>query len=246
MRIFAGGVVGRYFEPDHVNSVLRLLRRPEIARYSPRFNDALLCRARSRNATEFLLDTDADVYLSIDSDIVFDDRDAVTICKAALELGGIVGGQYVTRTRGKYCFPTTLVADDQTVTYADDHTPVRAKYVSGGFYAAPRTLFSRLAEGLELLHQKDANMRFYPFHTPLVVDGDGERIYLSEDWALCERARDAGFGVWLDPAVRLLHLGQHPFRLEDMLVGQPPVQPLALTRRASGRYDIDTFAATAA
>lgn len=235
--IYLGGIVGRYQEPDHVASILRLLRCPEVGRYSPRQNDALLCRARSRVAWEFL-QSDGDVLLSVDSDIVFDAEAALLVCEQAVE-HDLVGGQYITRRKGgRFCYPTTLVEDERTVHYGNDPALVPARYVAGGFVAVARRVFERLAEDpdLPLLHERVASMTFRPFYTPFWVDGNGERIYLSEDWALCERARRAGFGVWLNPAVRLLHVGPHPFRLDDLLLDEQEAQPIWLTRHADGRY----------
>lgn len=247
MKVWVGGIVGRYYEPDHVGSILRLLPalnaetgRPAV--YRPRFNDALLDRARSRNATEFLVESDADVHLSLDSDIVFEPGDAIAICKAALQTKGIVGGQYITRRKGgRHCFPTSLLPDGVTVTYGESHELVPAKYVSGGFVAVHRKVFETLRDGpkMPLLHGKESAMAFYPFYQPFWVDGNEEKIYLSEDWALCERARRAGLPVHLDPGVRLLHLGMHPYRLEDMLQPPLPVQEMRLTREGDGNFIID-------
>jgi hypothetical protein len=237
VRIYLGGAIGRYFERDHVGSILRLLRRPEVVTYAPRFNDAAVDRARSQCATEFLLDSDADVLLQIDSDIVFDPADAVRIAEAAVT-HDVVGGVYVTRGKGKDCYPTSLVANGTRVEYGNDPTPVPALYVAGGFTAIHRRVYARLKDDLPLLNAKEPNGRFYPFFLPAWCDGeDGAPIYLSEDWAVCHRAREAGFGVWIDPSVRLLHLGQQPYRLEDMLQPEPiPTQWMALTRHAGGLY----------
>ena len=36
-------------------------------------------------------------------------------------------------------------------------------------------------------------------------------LYLSEDYAFCQRWRDIGGEVWLDAAARLTHTGPHAF-----------------------------------
>ena len=240
MKIYVGSIVGRYYEYDHVASLLRLLRVPNVT-YAPRVGDALLCRARSKVATDFLA-TDADVLLTIDSDIVFQPEDALTVCHMALDKSAVVGGQYVTRVKGgPRCFPTSLVEDDLTVTYGPLHETVPAKYVAGGFTAIPRVVLEKMAQRSDcpMLHEK-SSINFRPFYQPMIVDGDGEQLYLSEDWAFCERARQEGFPILLDPGVRLLHIGPHFFRLEDMLEDQLATQQLSLTRHAGGRYDRDT------
>ena len=246
MKVWVGGCIGRYYEPDHVNSVQRLLpaiqqRTGHVPIYRPKFNDADVHRARSRNATEFLVESDADVHLSLDSDIVFNAPDALAICEAANECQGIVGGQYITRRKGgQHCFPTSLAPDGVTVVYGESHEPVPFRYISGGFVAVHRKVFETLVAGpkMPLLHASDPGMAFYPFYLGFWTQGFNELIYLSEDWALCERARRAGLPVLLDPGVRLLHLGMHPYRLEDMLQPPLPVQEMHLTRHPNGMFDI--------
>ena len=45
----------------------------------------------------------------------------------------------------------------------------------------------------------------------------GERVVgLSEDYAFCERARQLGFRVWLDPQTVLLHMSQTAWSVLNM------------------------------
>ncbi len=71
-----------------------------------------------------------------------------------------------------------------------------------------------------------------PYTMPWKEDG---HIYLSEDWAFCQRARDAGFDCWLDPSIRLGHMGQTMYTLED-LIREPKqsARVLKLQRGADG------------
>lgn len=231
--VYLGPAYGRYIEPDHIQSMQRMLRHPVT--YAPAWNDALLCRARSKTATAFLLDSTCDVHVSIDSDIVFDPAAVFQIAQQAHELGGPVAGLYVTRASGALCRPTSIFEADVPIELGTDPTPVPITWAATGFLATPRKVFERLAEDLPLCHPAEW-WRFYPFYQPFVVDGLHGPIYLSEDFAFCERVRNAGFQVYLNPAVRLLHLGQYPFRIEDL--GQPerPAQPVRMTYLSDGRY----------
>ncbi len=228
-------------------SMMHLTRRREVERYQPKFNDALLCRARATVAMHFLEQTQAEVLLMVDGDVVFDTDAAIRVCEAALTYD-IVGGQYVTRTRGKMCFPTSVAFDGDRIYYGNDATPHPVKWVSGGFVATHRRVFERLARRVDcpVLHASEA-WRFRPFYTPFWMDrGDGELIYLSEDWAMVERAKQEGFTAYIDPSVRLQHMGQHPFRLEDLLQEMLPTQPIYLTREPNGSYEIEVPAAVPA
>jgi hypothetical protein len=38
---------------------------------------------------------------------------------------------------------------------------------------------------------------------------DGQ--YIGEDYLFCDRARELGFEVWIDPTIKLGHMGMHEF-----------------------------------
>lgn len=250
MKIYVGGAIGRYVEPDHHISILSLLptiyqRTGHAAIYKPSVNDAMLDRARGTCATRFLEKSDADVLLSLDSDVVFQAEDAIRVCEAAME-HGIVGAIYVTRGKGKNCYPSSLPVDGQRVYFGNDTTPVEYRYVATGFVAVHRRVFEALAkrDDCPILHASSDLYRFRPFYTPFWYDflGLGEQMYLSEDWAFCDRAAQEGFKSYIDPSVRVQHLGLWPFKLEDMLREDLATQPLWLTRESSGLYVRDAVA----
>ena len=240
-KVYLGSAYGRYVEPDHLKSLLRMLTIPGVM-FAPTWNDAAISRARSKTATHFLLETDYDVHVSIDSDIVFDPQSVLQIAQQAHDLGGIVAGLYVTRASGKQCRPTSIFEPDVPIEFGTDPTPVPVKWAATGFMATPRVVFERLAQDLPLCH-KDEPWRFYPFYQEYPVQSErdpDDYIWLSEDYALCDRARKAGFQVYLNPAVRLLHLGQHPFRIEDLGQQEKPAAPVRMTYLADGRYRYET------
>src|SRR3990167_607480 len=75
---------------------------------------------------------------------------------------------------------------------------------------------------------------FWPSYMPFVIPDDGveENLYLSEDWALCERAKRAGFKMWLDPSIRLGHVGSEMYKMEDLLRNPKPEPcPVKLVQR---------------
>ena len=230
MKIHVGSCVWRTVEVGHMKSLVPLLRQPNVE-YAPQTGDALIERARGISATYFLEHSDADVYLSIDSDITgFTVEDTLKLCEAAMT-HDIVAAAYVTRSADR-SFPTSYYEDGLRVTHAFDHTPVPIRWAATGFLAVHRRVFEKLALDMPLLH-KDRPTRFYPFFQTLIYDGDdieGGPILLSEDYAFCERAKQAGFGVYRDPAVRIGHIGSYVYRLEDVAQKQADPQPLALTR----------------
>jgi hypothetical protein len=57
--------------------------------------------------------------------------------------------------------------------------------------------------------------RLIPFFQPLVHPIDDGHWYLAEDYAFCQRARDAGFRIFADTSIRLWHIGTYRYGWED-------------------------------
>lgn len=241
LKVYVGSIYGRNVEPVHWQCVdqLRSARTQQKlgvrVRFQPHWNDALLCRARSTTATQFLLDTDFDVHVSIDGDIAFEPWQVAQIARQSVEYD-IVTGLYITRSRDD-ARPTSIFLPGTTITFGTDPTPQPIKWAASGFTATHRRVFERLAADLPLCHA-DKSWRFYPFYMPAIVPGvTSEHIYLSEDYALSERARSAGFTPHVAPNVRLHHLGLHGHRLEDCLQKPIDEQPeITVTYQEDGRF----------
>lgn len=234
LKVFLGSAIWRQVEVAHAQSLAELAVAAHTHGVqlltSPARGDALVSRARSRVASRFL-GTDADVLLTIDGDIVFHPSAALRLCLLAEEYD-LVGACYNTRST-----PPNVAVNlplDQQVTFAKDSAPVPVPYVSSGFMAIHRRVFAKLRDTLPLCQNKSPDP-FWPFYMPFVAEHEGETIYLSEDWALCQRAREAGFGVWLDPTIRLGHVGDTLYTLEDLLCApKPPPADLTLERTSGG------------
>jgi len=197
--------------------------------------DALISRSRSIVASSFLR-SDCDVLLTIDSDIWFRAEDAIHLCEKALELG-VVAALYMTRNLSTQ---PALMLPDEPVVFAADSEPVKAQFLSTGFMAVRKDVFAALKEDLPLCHQgwndRGQDTSFWPFYMPYTIpwEGDGH-MYLSEDWAFCQRAKDRGFTLWLDPSIRLGHSGTVMFTLEDLIRDpRPQAQPMKLVRDPQG------------
>lgn len=229
MKVYIGSAVWRSLEAEHLRSLVPLLRDGHYG-YFPQIGDALIERARGMSATNFLRNTDADVHLSLDSDIMGFTKEGIDqLCEQAVEYG-IVGAVYITRATAR-TFPTTMFHDKTRIEFSADPTPVPVKWAATGCLAVHRRVFEKMAESLPLLHEKDGPRAFYNFYHSMEYEGDEDmgRILLSEDYAFCERARQAGFEIYVNPAIRLGHIGPYVHRLEDMAQTPLKPQPLALT-----------------
>lgn len=238
MKVFIGGCVRREVDVAHMRSLMRLMARPEAQWvYAPQIGDSLLERARSINATAFLKTTDADVYLSLDSDIAdFTPDDIIKLCELAMEYD-IVSGSYVGRGVDKPAIMSAYPVG-VSVIHGLRHEPVEITWAATGCLAVRRGVFEILASEMTLLHPSHPFAFYNFFGTFEGTDAAGEPILLSEDYAFCERARKAGFRIYVDPAVRVAHIGTYQYRLEDLLTKKLPPMPLVYTRSAPYAWDV--------
>lgn len=246
LTVYVGNIYGRNIEPNHWMA-MDALRSAKAQRehdirvmFRPHWNDALVCRARSVTATAFLLDSDADVHVSIDGDILFEPWQVAQIARQAVEYGQ-VAGLYITRSR-EDARPTSIFEQGQTITFGDDPTPQPVRWLASGFTATHRRVFERLAQDLPLCHD-DMPWRFYPFYQPFWAQSPrGNTIYLSEDYALSERARLAGFTPHIAPNIRIYHLGLHAHSLEDAVQKPLSEREIAVTYEPDGRFKFEAAA----
>lgn len=234
MKVYVSTICWREVLAEHMKCVLNLLTRPNVI-YKLQNGDALIERSRAIIATHFLRETDADVLVTIDSDILFSSDSVMRIAEQAMT-HDMVAGLYM--TRGKPVRPASLIEEGVKVdlTGATDLVPI--KWPATGFLATHRRVFEKLAEDLPLCHPKE-EWRFHPFYTPYVAEHEGQKILLSEDYAFGENARRAGFGIYANPSIKLVHVGAYHYRTEDLGLKIPDEKPLSITRHSGARYTTD-------
>lgn len=184
--------------------------------------DALIDRTRSVNATRFLQNKSmGEVLLFIDSDIVFEPRDAITLAKLCNQGYPVIGGFYVTRNED-LPRPAIRLKPSEWTNFDASGEPIEIIYASTGFMAIHRKVLEDLAKDLPLCNPGD-NSELYPFFQPRAFDhGESEEVtgsgweYLSEDWAFCELARQKGYKIHLAPTVQVGHQGLRTFWVNDL------------------------------
>lgn len=178
------------------------------------YNDALISRVRSRVVSQWLQDTVEDVFLMIDDDIAFKAEDAAKVVDLARRTKSIACGAYAVRDGGHLAC-RTLVPGER-VRFGDGQPPMEIRWAATGFMAAHRDVCEAIASTLPIC-ENSGNPDFWPLFMPSVMTwDDGTSSYLSEDYAFCERARELGFKVWLDPSVGLIHYGQTEYTVWKM------------------------------
>ena len=89
-------------------------------------------------------------------------------------------------------------------------------YAWTGFLLVRREVYLTVQERLRL---PMCNERFgspmVPFFHPMLYACEDGHWYLAEDYAFCQRAREAGFKVMADTTIRLWHVGHYAYGWED-------------------------------
>lgn len=182
--------------------------------------DALIARSRSRAVTNWYQNTDDEVFLMIDDDVVFTVEHAEAVVKLALEKRSVAVGAYPVKDGGHLACRRM---PGQEIVFGPYSPPVEIMYPATGFMAVHRDVITSMinAQNVDgtpvfpLCGTGPGSM--YPFFDTFAVIGpDGVGDYLSEDYAFGEQARRLGFKVWLDPSVILYHIGQFPYNVHDM------------------------------
>lgn len=184
---------------------------------------AALDRERSRLATE-ALDAGFDALLWVDSDQVFDADAAATL--DALNVPFVSA---LIARRGVRDFACVFADGTERVTVGEGGGPLEVRYVGCGFTLVRRAAFEAVAKHFGLPRVLDPGGAIVPFYLPMVTHVAGQGLaYLGEDYAFCERLRQAGERILVDTRPRVLHLGHYAYGVADV-IAPATAQPRTLT-----------------
>ena len=167
---------------------------------------SVVTRARNMIAHEFMK-SDCDHLMFIDSDMTFEPESVLRLL-AWNQTRPIVGGAYESRKEGKV-YILSLAGDKDNIEM-DGHGLVKARRIATGFMMINKKVFVKLAEMHPEWEHKD-NVSEAMLHSffDFKVTRDG---YIGEDFLFCDRALEAGFEAWIDPTIKLGHMGIHEFK----------------------------------
>ena len=164
-------------------------------------NDSLVMQARNSVVAAFLASTAEDLVF-IDSDIAWEAEDLARLLSHDQPL---VAGTY---RRKSEQLSFTVQFEDGQARRDPASGLLRAKRVGAGFLRLRRDCLTRMEDAFPQLRFQpppvsgDSRPRSALFDTSLV---DGE--FVGEDYTFCDRWRSIGGIVWVDPEIRLRHLG---------------------------------------
>lgn len=190
---------------------------------------SVVARVRNIIAGQFL-ESDADHLFMVDSDMSFNADDIIRLL-AWSQTKPVVAGIGVARKKEKVFF-SMLDQDEENNIQMDKMGLVKAKRVGTGFIMIQRKVFEVLRDSHPewMYHDQNSDKDLYSFFdfksTP-----DG---YIGEDYTFCDRAREHGFTVWIDPTIKLGHMGVHEYEGsfgEDYLY--PKLRPIDTNKEAA-------------
>jgi hypothetical protein len=165
---------------------------------------SVVSRARNLLAQD-LLESNCDFLMFIDSDINFEADDIFRLMAWGTDpKKGIIAGVPRTRSETKN-YIATLDYDDNGELTMNGMGLVRAKRVATAFMLVRREVF----EQMEAAHPE---WRYYDTRTDRMLTAMfdfqvTEEGYMGEDFLFCDRTRELGFDVWIDPSISLGHMG---------------------------------------
>jgi|TARA_R110000868_G_scaffold344666_1_gene605749 hypothetical protein len=162
--------------------------------------------SRARNLlVQDLLDSECTDLMFIDADINFEAEDILRLLAWTSDpKKGIVAGVPRTRSVPK-TYITTLDYDDNEELTLNGAGLVRAKRVATAFMMVRRDVFETLdAAHPEWRYYDERTKRDVPCIFDFMKTDEG---YIGEDYLFCDRARDEGYEVWIDPTIKLGHMG---------------------------------------
>jgi hypothetical protein len=171
---------------------------------------AAIDQGRNQMATDTLLDGYEETFW-IDADVEFH-PDAVERLRA--HRLPIVGGIYP--QKGKRAIACHPLPGSPKLVFGRDGGLVEILYAGAGFLLVRREVYLTVQRqvGLEMCNERFGSPMI-PFFHPMVHPCEDGHWYLAEDWAFCERARQCGYKIMADTAIRLWHVGSYSYGWED-------------------------------
>lgn len=192
------------------------LRQLEQAGYEVRriAAGAAIDRARSNAASNALADGAAAI-MWIDSDISFELAAVERLCSHELP---VVAGLYP--KKGVRDFAVHLLPGARELRVGEGGGLMEVRCVGAGFLYTARQVYLELERTFALpICDTRFGARIVPYFLPMVIADElgppGSYWYLGEDYAFCQRARQAGYKIMIDSALRLGHVGKYTYGWED-------------------------------
>ncbi len=182
--------------------------------------DALIGRSRSRACSTFLKNNESPYLIFIDTDITFTPTELGNLIKGLQQGYDVIAGAYGVATGDR------LAIRGYKDSIKFDGSICEVEYLSTGFMGISRKALESIRDSLALpLLHKGEWCECYPFmesgrYMP-------ELYYISEDWDFCNKARQAGYKVYLHTGCLVDHMKTVPVFCEEVLAKSRVIDPLS-------------------
>lgn len=175
--------------------------------------EAGINRARSIAVSKWWADSADEVFLMVDDDIIFETHDAEKIVDECRNGHDIICAAYPVRDASH----VALRGLTGEFNFGPNLPPVEVRHATTGFLAVHRRVLDTMIPTLPLCHANQP-FAFWPMFDFKVIEDEmtGGYNYLSEDYTFSEVAGQLGFKSWLDPSIKIGHIGQVTMDIANM------------------------------
>lgn len=188
-----------------IHDLIALMKRGDTVQVEDECGSAEIADARARLVGEFLSSKGTDLVF-VDSDVCWEPGALVKLVDTPVDL---IAGVYPRRSDPIKFSLRFLNDGDELKSSTGNPGLIEVAGVSAGFMRCSRRMLERMSESYsDLLYYREGRT-YCGFFDPYRTD-DGKRR-LSEDYSFCQRWKDIGGSVWIDPAIKMGHVGYKTF-----------------------------------
>lgn len=208
-----GTIASKDIAVGTIGSVVNLYKAPFSFQW-----DILGCGgvARTRNilAQRFLKGNQAPYLIFIDRDIVFTAQDIGKLLDSLKNGYDLIAGCYTIKTT--MSLASSCKQGDEPLL---DGTIKEVRYLATGFMGVTRDLLEKMIAELKLplMHGGDEQEAYPFFEETWHDDPDYGVMWLSEDYDFCHKARQVGVDSYLDTSIRLGHVGDALWQVDNTI-----------------------------
>jgi hypothetical protein len=186
-----------------IDDLIQLTARGDRFTLIDDIGNALIADCRGVITTNFY-HSDCDELIFIDSDVCWQKGALLKLIDAPVD---VVAGIYPTR-----CDPIqyTLKYLDKPELWADPETKLlEVEAVPTGFLKLTRNCIEKMIEAYpeKYWNGKAVGEQFWPLYESYIKTKDGVGYKHGEDYSFCYRWRDIGGKIWVDPEIKMGHMG---------------------------------------
>lgn len=176
--------------------------------FIPRLEESLICRARQNDIVTFM-QRNCDYLFSVDDDVILPQDAIIRLLEDDKDVAAGIYRLGQDQTVAAIRLPAS---GPSWVDVYQKNLLAPATYVSTGCMMIRRNVIEGMIEKYpELQYKRNVTGDLaWALYQPFIHGVE----YLSEDWAFCQRAIDAGFQVWVDGGVKCGHMKKKLYQFD--------------------------------